>query len=67
MAGGVINRGGGTATLWLYSNLSTPSACLEVTVTVARIRGAAVTPVGHRLGLRRHDPEGLRAASTHRT
>ncbi len=44
--GGSINRGDGRATLWLYSNLSTPSACLEVTVTVARIRGAVVTPVG---------------------
>lgn len=44
--GGTINRGGGTATLWLYSNLSTPSACLEVTVTVSRIRGATVTPLG---------------------
>ncbi len=44
--GGTVNRGGGTATLWLYSNLATPSACLEVTVSLARVRGAAVTPIG---------------------
>jgi hypothetical protein len=44
--GGTVNRGGGTATLWLYSNLATPNACLEVTVSLARIRGAVVTPIG---------------------
>jgi hypothetical protein len=44
---GQINRGGGTATLWFYSNLSTPDACLQVTVSVARIRGAVVTPLGN--------------------
>jgi hypothetical protein len=41
-----VNRGSGQAKIYAYSNLATPSACLQVTVNLYRRHAGLDTPIG---------------------
>jgi hypothetical protein len=53
-----VNRGGGQAKIYAYSNLATPSACLRVTTNLFRRRAGVDTPIGTGFGYIATIPKG---------